>query len=561
LQYHNLRIGLTIKGNTVKRNLEKMASRTYDLLVIGGGITGACVAWDAVLRGLSVALVERSDFGGATSAATSKLIHGGLRYLRNMEFGLVRESLHERRILEIIAPHRVYPIPFIIPTYQKKAERVPLTIGMIAYELLAYDKASMDDKDKRIPSHKRLTPNEVLDIEPGIDQEGLTGGILYYDCQMYSPERLTLEFILSAASYGADVANYAAATGFIFEGPTVMGAMVRDVLNNSNYEIKARVVANATGPWADTLIGKLPGRNPVKSISRSKGIHVITPPISGDHALVLVTQSGRHVFIIPWRGHSLIGTTDTLYEGSPDEFRVTEEDITKFLEEVNEIYPSAHLGVQDILAFYGGLRPLVETDGSVDTYEASRRYEIQTHEEEEIVGLITAMGGKYTTSRSLAQKLIELVFVKLEEEPPPSRTEEVSLYGGNVGIYGSFLQRAIARKAPEWNQKLIEHLVRNYGSRFEDVLDYGEGPESLKLPLCESQPDIGMEIPYGIHEEMACRLSDILFRRTGIGTLGNPGIECIEQCATIMARELGWKRQRKKEEIAGALSVYRPGKE
>ncbi len=538
-----------------------MASKKYDLLVIGGGVTGACVAWDATLRGLNVALVERADFGGATSAATSKLIHGGLRYLKNMEFALVRESLHERRILEIIAPHLVYPISFLIPTYQKRAGKVPLTIGMIAYELLAYDRASIDDKDKRIPSHRRLNQDEVLDMEPGIDRNGLTGGILYYDCQMYSPERLTLEFILSAASRGAEVANYAEVKGFLAEGKRVMGVFVRDALTGMSYEIRARVVANATGPWADILLSELPGREPVQRIFRSKGIHVITAPISSDHALVLVTQSGRHVFVIPWRGHSLIGTTDSLFEGSPDEFRVTEGDITELLDEVNEAYPSANLGLQNILTFYGGLRPIVDMETSIDTYEASRQYEIQDHEEEGIEGLITAIGGKYTTSRSLAQKLVDSVFAKIGEEPPLSRTEEVPLYGGNVGIYASFLQRAVERKTPAWDQGLIEHLVRNYGSRYEGVLAFGEDSEAFKVPLCKAHPDIWAQILYGIQEEMACCLSDILFRRTGIGTLGNPGAECIEKCAKIMARELGWKRQKRKEEVNEVLSVYRPGEE
>jgi glycerol-3-phosphate dehydrogenase len=198
---------------------------------------------------------------------------------------------------------------------------------------------------------------------------------------------------------------------------------------------------------------------------------------------------------------------------------------------------------------------------SIDTYEASRQYEIQDHEEEGIEGLITAIGGKYTTSRSLAQKLVDRVFTKIGEEPPLSRTEEVPLYGGNVGIYASFLQRAVERKTPAWDQGLIEHLVRNYGSRYEGVLAFGEDSEAFKVPLCKAHPDIWAQILYGIQEEMACCLSDILFRRTGIGTLGNPGAECIEKCAKIMARELGWKRQKRKEEVNEVLSVYRPGEE
>lgn len=541
----------------MRRDLEEMARTPFDLLVIGGGITGACVAWDAVLRGLRVALVEQDDFGGATSAATSKLIHGGLRYLRQKEFRLVRESLHERRVLELIAPHLVYPIPFLIPTYRGRQAKVPLTLGVIVYELLAYDRAQVDDRAKRVPHHRSLSPKEVLDMEPGVSPEGLTGGILFYDCQMFSPERLTLEFLLSAAARGSHLANYAEVKNLLFDGPRVCGAEVEDRLTGEILQIHAQVVANVTGPWADLLLQSLPGKEqPPKRMVRSKGIHLITRSITQENAVVLITEEGRHIFLIPWRGHTLIGTTDTPYDGHPDDLSVTEEEIGALVHEVNQAYPSAQLGREDVLAFYAGLRPLVEKDTQLDTYQASRRYEIFQHQEEGIPGLFTVIGGKYTTARSLAQKLVDQIFLALGYEPPECKTETTSLHGGNVGRYSAYLSRALEKEAGTLDAPLLENLVRNYGSRYKDVLDLiGQNPE-LGIPLHSGLQEIAAQVPHAVRFEMARSLSDVVFRRTGLGTLKHPGRECLERVCDLMARELRWGRSQRKRELERVERAY-----
>ncbi|MBN1635568.1 MAG: glycerol-3-phosphate dehydrogenase/oxidase, partial [Deltaproteobacteria bacterium] len=455
------------------RDVESMSVKKYDLLIIGGGITGASVAWDAALRGLRVALVDKGDFGAATSAATSKLIHGGLRYLKTGEIGLVRESLQERRIMEIIAPHLVYPIPFIFPAYGWGMRGLPAVISaMVFYDTLSYDRRWINDDDKKIPGHIKYSEKEILELEPGLDPKDLKGGVIYNDCQMYNSERLTLEFNLSAAEYGADQANYAKVEDLIIEGDSVTGARVRDLFSDKLYDINSRMTLNAAGPWADLMLGKLRGKVH-HGLVRSKGIHLITRPVHKEHSVVLQTRKGRHFFILDWRGHSLIGTTDIVYKGDPDEFKVTESDVVDFLAEINETFPSAKLERADVLFQYGGLRPIVEKETSIEieVYDASRKYEIYDHEQDEgISGFLTAIGGKYTTSRNMARQLVDLVYKKLDMPQVPCSTHTTPLFGGEVGRYVSFVDRAKKSNTAQLDEAVIENLCRNYGSRYQDVL-------------------------------------------------------------------------------------------
>jgi len=543
----------------MKRDVRGMSTREYDVLVIGGGITGAFIAWDASLRGLKVALVDKGDFGAATSAATSKLIHGGLRYLKTLEVGLVRESLQERRIMEIIAPHQVYPLPFVFPAYGWGMRGLPAAISaMVFYDTLSYDRKWINDDDKKIPGHEKYTAEEILEMEPILDPRELKGGVIYYDCQMYNSERLTLEPILSAVEYGADAANYVKVEDLIKKGDDVEGVRVRDLLSGKAFDIRARVTVNAAGPWADLMLGKIRGRKH-HGLVRSKGIHIITRPLHKDHAMILQTQSGRHFFILPWRGHSLIGTTDVVYKGDPDKFRVTHKDITDFLDEINRTVPAARLTLSDVLFQYGGLRPIVEKETSVEVevYDASRKYEIYDHEADEGVrGFMTAIGGKYTTSRNMAQQLVDIICTKLGKEPVACLTHTTPLYGGEIGRYASFVDRVKKSRPAHLSDEILENLCRNYGSRYLDVISTAKKKTLEKV--CEQFPDIMAEVVYAIKKEMAVSLSDVLFRRTGLGTLGNPGEEVIEKVADVMAGELKWKKAQKNKEIEQALDEFKP---
>lgn len=536
----------------MKRNLARMAKETYDLLIIGGGITGACIAWDAALRGLKTALVEKADFSGATSAAPSKLVHGGLRYLKNLEFGLVRESLRERRYLEQIAPHQVDPLPFLLPAYRQSQNSPPILLaGMTLYELLSYDKRWLSDPDKQLPSFHPLSRKETLRRVPQLSPEGLISGLLYYDCLMHSPERLTVDFLQAAAEAGAELANYAQVTQFLRSGQTLTGVELQDRYTGEVLELHSRVIVNASGPWADLLLG-LMKQEPARHLLRSKGIHIITRAIAPlEQALTLTNERGEHLFIIPWRGHSLIGTTDRQFEGHPDDFRVTAADIDELIEKTNRMYPTAQLTRADVRYFYGGLRPIVEkeTKVKVDSYKASRRHEVYDHEQEGLHGLISVIGGKYTTARLLAEQVVNRVYHQLKQPPQPCPTVQAQISGGRIDRYQDFVKAEQNRWCLH-RPELVAHLCRNYGARAERVLKLGQQDPALLEPLCPGLEEVGAEVLYAIREEMALTLADVVFRRTGLGTLGDPGKEALNRVAALMAQELGWTTVQTSSELA-----------
>ena len=562
----------------MKRDLAAMAGKTYDVVVVGGGITGACVARDAVLRGLSVALVEKNDFASATTAASSKLIHGGLRYLQNLEIGIVRESLRERRIWSNVAPHLVDPMTFLMPIRTDKGlkDRWAKAIGLTLYDWLSYDRNRIEDPEKAIPAHKKLSREEVLALEPGLVSDELRGAQIFYDYQMYSPERLALECILSAVEHGADVANYAEVVGFIKEEERVAGVQVRDLAPGlgaseedappgETWTVAGRVVVNAAGPWADLLMTAIhrddqeEGTPAGRRLIRSKGIHLLTRALTKTHAIA-VSEESSYYFILPWRGHSLLGTTDTVYEGDPDKVHVSEKDIVDFLAVVNKGYPGAQLRRSDVLYFYAGLRPIMDTtsaeakgdeetpeeapgedtEGPSKSYWASRGSEVYDHEAKEgVKGVVTAIGGKWTTSRHLAEQVVDLVVGKLGIEEAPCRSAEVPTYGGNVGRFAEFSKEMLEKYA-DLPAEIVEHLAKNYGARIADVAALGqENPDWLK-PMSDRFPDVPAQIVHAVRHEMALTVEDVLFRRTGLGTLGTPGDDVIAQVGDLMAQELGW---------------------
>lgn len=556
----------------MKRDLKAMSTTDYDLVIVGGGITGASTAWDAALRGLKVALLEKDDFAHATTSGSSKLVHGGLRYLVNGEFRLVRESLRERRIWENVAPHMVHPLPFVLPTYGwGMSGPIVMSIGLALYDLLSFDRNWLSDDDKKLPGFKRISKGKALDLMPSLKRENLTGAMIYYDCQMHAPERLCLECIEGAAEYGADAANYAEVTGFTTEasmkrGVKVSGVTVLDKLTSETHTIRGRVVVNAAGPWADKTMA-LVDETPARRLIRSKGIHIITRDLSGSNALAIKSELGGHFFVIPWRGHTIIGTTDTVFEEDPDDLGVTERDIENFLIVVNDGLPGLNLTRKDVLHFYAGLRPLVDTtpqqvDGSPlpkDSYNASRAAEVFDHGAEEAIdGLISAIGGKWTTSRHLAEQVVDLALKKLGQTAA-CETHCTPVYGGEIGRLKSYVARQQKRHAylaPE----IVANLVDFYGSRIGEVLataDERQGErEELLRRLSPGTNVIGAQVVHAVRHEMALHLEDVVFRRTGLGTLGHPGVPAIAQAAELMRRELGWDETELAREIAGTVRQF-----
>ncbi|MDE3116010.1 MAG: glycerol-3-phosphate dehydrogenase/oxidase [Pseudomonadota bacterium] len=535
----------------MRRDPARLANEEFDLLVIGGGVTGACVARDAASRGLKVALVEKNDFAHATSAHNSKLIHGGLRYLKNFELRLVRESLRARRIWQKVAPHLVRPLPFLIPFYNSGwAERATLGAGLSLYDLLSYDRGWLDDPAQRLPGHTSLGAAKAAELEPSLAADGFQGAMCYYDAQMYAPERLALENLASACAHDAVCVNHIGAQSLLIRDGRVEGAQVADRFGGASFDVRAKLTLLAAGPWSDLFLEQALGKPAKHRLVRSKGIHLIVPAMTRDHALTVAAKHG-HFFILPWRGHSLLGTTDTQFTLPPDQVGVTESDIENFLAFINAHLPIADLKRGDVEHFYAGLRPLVD-DGSGDTYGASRRSELIDHGKSDgLDGLFSAIGGKWTTSRELAQSITDTLVARLDAPVLACTTARMRLPGGWIDDFAQF----VAHNQKANGDLAIDHLARLYGTRLSNVLDLASDP-MLRRPLSPSG-DIGAQVLYAVREEMAMTLEDVVMRRTGIGQLGDPGAASIRIVAEMMSAELGWTEAQRDAEIASLARNFR----
>jgi glycerol-3-phosphate dehydrogenase len=536
----------------MRRALDRLADETFDLLIVGGGITGACVARDAAMRGLRVALIEKGDFAGATSAHNSKLVHGGLRYLRNFELGLVRESLKERRIWQRIAPHLVHPLPFLVPIYGGGvAARATLSAGLSLYDLLSFDKTWLDDPDQQLGNHSWLTRGQALAAEPVLDGPGLQGAFRYFDAQMYAPERLALECLLDAGAAGAAIANYVAAERILMRNGRAEGCTVREVFGGAVIDIRARATLVAAGPWADIFLERALGKPASHKLLRSKGIHVLVPALTRENALT-IAAGGSHFFVLPWHGHTLLGTTDTAFRDAPDSLGVSQADIDTFFAFINANLPAAGLTRAKVEHFYAGLRPLVD-DGSGNTYASSRRSELVDHGKADgIDGLFSAIGGKWTTSRDLAETVVDTIATKLGAKAAPCRTTETAIAGGAVGRFRTFLD---AQRAEHPELPRIEHLARMYGTRLPAMLAQSGNRPELLTPVGKAG-DIGAQALFAVREEMALTLADVVMRRTCIGQIGMPPRDDLEAVARIMAAELSWSVARQSDELASLAPIF-----
>jgi glycerol-3-phosphate dehydrogenase len=536
------------------RIFNKTTTGHFDVIVIGGGITGVSVAYEAASRGLSVALFEKGDFGQATSAATSKLIHGGLRYLKNLEFGLVRESLTERRVWQNIAPNFVYPIPFMVPTYNNlKSNKFILFMGMFLYDILSFDKGWTWDKSKKLPLHKTIGSKRTLDLEQCINTKGLTGSSIYYDCQSINPERLTLAVLKSAITHGAKVANYAKVCSFVRDNGNVLGVNVLDSKTGIEHTYTANVTINCAGPWADIVLKSACANDSNHSIRRSEGIHIITKKLCNTHSVTMMTKNRRHVMLMPWRGYSLIGTTDKEYTGNPDDYKVTKESIQELINDLNENYGCEKISYDDVVFAYGGLRPLVD-DQTEGSYDSSRKYEIFDNAKEGLNGLLTVEGGKYTTSRKLACQAMSRVEKKLGKKINKSATRKHYLSGCEIKDMNQFLLD-LHKLYPNFSPQTIDYIGKNYGQECHNVFRLAENENHLSQ-VVSKDGEILAEVAYGIQNEMALSLTDIFFRRTGIGTLGYPGDKVFSAVVNTAKELLGWDENKVQDERAKAMKIF-----
>jgi len=556
----------------MKRNLEQLSAKAYDLVIIGGGIYGAWAAWDAALRGLSVALVEQGDFAGATSANSLKIIHGGLRYLQHADIKRMRESIHERMVLMRVAPHLVHPLPCIMPTYGHglKGKEV-MAIALFLNDLVGFDRNGLQDPQKRMPAGRVISREQTLKILPGIDENGLTGGAIWYDCQIHNSERLLLSLLHGAAEHGAALANYTPAIGFLKEGNKIYGVQVEDKLNGKRYDLRARMVLNTAGPWTNAVLGRVGGPAASSRFQFSKAMNLVVnrklidrygAGVPSKYEFkdedAVLNKGSRLLFMTPWRKYTLIGTTHVPYHGDPGEFAITEKDVREFLDEFNQAYPALGLKRKDVTFFYGGMLPMDPGSDKNGHVTLTKHYRLIDHAKKDgISGLVTVLGVKYTTARDVAEKSVDLVVEKLRHRAR-GETETEPVPGGNIARFGEFLHEEIAKRPWGLDAEVVGHMVYNYGTRYPQVLNVIDEEIALRERLDPAQEVLAAEVVYSIREEMAQTLADVVRRRTELGAAGCPPAEVLAKTARLMARELGWDEQKICEEIETTLALYRP---
>ena len=554
----------------MQRNIEALKNNHFDVLIVGGGITGACLAHDATLRGLQVALVEKIDFCGRTSAASSKLIHCGIRYLPQGQLHKVIESAKERAIFQNIAPHLADYIPFLIPTLSKNIMkgRGIAHIGMQVFDLMTHRYGRLvKDGTKKIPSNVFVDRKAALKNAPELVAiNGLNGAYTLFESHMTSSERTVLAFLKSAYQNGTVLANYVEVEKYVHQNGRVVGATVKDKLSSESFQIKAKLVVNAAGPFIPELNDDLHLNLHRKIRAYSKGVHLVTRQINPKYALALtsnhkieksLSRGGRHIFIIPWRGVSLIGTTDVPFDGNLDHVAPTKKDIDEFVAEINAVLPSVKLKPDDIRYAYAGLYPLISDAIKHDTYQGTGEYQIVDHARGDgIEGVMSVLGAKFTTARRVAARGTDLIEKKLKGRKSVCRTALEPLYDGRIGDLALFIKRHQKSHHRLLPPEVVAALIQSYGRSVEDVLMLAENATTDLKPLSSDRKTLPLQIRYSVTHEMAQTLTDVMLRRTGLGTIGHPGESVTRQVAKIMQKYLGWDDQHLENEIRDFNAVY-----
>ncbi len=533
--------------------LSALAAETFDLVVIGGGITGAGVAREAALAGWRVALLERDDFASGTSSRSSRLIHGGVRYLEHGHFSLVFESSRERRLLLTLAPHLVRPLAFTWPVY--RGARVPLwkvRAGLLLYDALALF--------RNVHRHEGLNADEVLNVEPALARADLVGGVRYFDAAT-DDARLTLASAIAARDEGAQVANHVTVVGGLRAGAgaRLAGVAVEDRLTGTPFHVTGRVIVNATGPWSDTTAA-LTGAAHGTHVLGSAGTHIAVPRNRlGNHDAVTVVSpiDGRVMFVLPAGVHAIIGTTERPAHRGPDAIRATEQDVAYLLRTVNVRFPNAQLRMDDVISAWAGIRPLATMRaGERSANTASREHAI-THRDD---GLVSVTGGKLTTFRAMAADVLAHALTELTSDrgsttpgamrTPSRRSVTEPFPGGDILSRASVIHDA--RKAVH-DAAVSERLALAYGSRWRNVWSYAQRDPSLARRLVDDLPYLLAEVPHAVERELACTLSDVLIRRTHIAfETRDHGRGAAKRIAPLMAVLLHWSTT----ERDGQLAAY-----
>jgi glycerol-3-phosphate dehydrogenase len=514
----------------------------FDVVVIGGGITGSGVALDAATRGYSVALVERADFSSGTSSRSSKLVHGGLRYLQNFDLGLVREALLERGLLTSLAPHLVRPLPLVVPSFGGKRPDRMLGTGLHLYDRMARELRRNSQVDWNPDKHRIIEGDEVLELIPALAAKEPTAGYLFYDCQT-DDSRLVLTVLGEAERFGAVVANRVEVLSLLHDDSGyARGVRVQDAAGGAEIEVRARTVVNATGVWADQISpDEFYDTEDVPHIRPSRGTHVTLAsdklPVHGGGAIAPAGK-GRTIFVLPWLGRTLIGTTDVDYEGGLDHIPPSEDDVDYLLGATNAFF-GTDLGLSDLTGAYAGVRPLISTGDPKKSVDISRRAELY----ETGSGMLTITGGKLTTFRRMAKQVVDRI-VERDGRDAPCRTHEIPL-----GMGTTVEELPVVDGVDDETRAL---LVHRYGYFANEVLALAEATPELRERIVPDLPDMLAEVLVAARHEQALSLGDVFLRRTRLGLLAAPAVcngEVPRRVARVMAGELGWDDARVESEL------------
>lgn len=552
----------------MKRDLTTLANETFDLLIIGGGIYGATLARDAALRGLKVALVEKGDFAGGTSSNSLKIIHGGLRYLQHADFARMRESINERRILLRIAPHLVRPMPCVMPTYGHaiKGPEV-MRIALLMNDLFSADRNRGLSPDRRLPNGKIISKRQFLEIMPYIKRESLNGGAIWYDAHMINSERLLLSFLHSAVEKGATAANYVEAESLMISNGRALGVQAHDRLSDERFDIRARLTISTTGPWINDLLTQLGRREQPVEFSTAINL-VLNRSFNSEFAFAAPTQTqfkdkdalinkgSRLLFFVPWRGLTLAGTAHQPYRGEASSYHVSESEVETFLAEVNSALPGADIKRDEVSHVYAGLLPMAAVNEETGDVTLQKHYRILDHQiTDKIEGLLSVLTVKYTTARGVSEAVMNCAARKLGVKAASALSRDAKIWGGEMDHFGDFVQQAMQMMDAGLSPQSKAHLLDTYGSRYQQILKLAQ-----LVPLAETiAPDshiLKAEILFGMREEMAQKLSDMMMRRTELGSVGKAADHHIESVADIMADELGWTPEQKQQEILDYTKTY-----
>jgi glycerol-3-phosphate dehydrogenase len=532
------------------RDVDRLTAQTFDVLVVGGGIYGLTIACDAAQRGLSVALVERDDFGSGASFNHLRTIHGGLRYLQTLDIRRARESIRERRTLARIAPQTMEPLPFAIPLYRSVMHgKLAMRAAFLLDRIIAFDRNRGVPAPLRLRAGRIVSRHTAIQEFPGLRRQGLTGAAVWQDYVTTEADRLTCAWALGAAEHGAVLANHVEAIAPLMQGDRVAGVRAVDRTSGRELEISARIVVNATGAQIDQLVAP---RDPAQRMPMLKAMNLITSRDAGDVALGGRSSNGRFLFLVPWRERAVFGTWESGQPCAPDDRGVNEAEVAAFIVELNQAFPSLDLKMADVTHVHRGVVPAIA--------HAHGRLTLQGREQisTDRPGLVSVAGTKYTTARAVAERVTTSLLAALERPPVACRTAVTPLPGGTIRDISLTIADARREHDEGLPTDTIPHLVAAYGSRYRDVLEIAQARPEWRTRLASQSPVIGAELIWAVRHEMALTLADAMIRRTPLGALGYPGDAAVERAAALVSQELGWTAERTAQEIASVRRFYGP---